>query len=250
MAGTCLCRYGAAAAPRRALHIHVLIVLQPARPINVVPFQLLDWHKCVVLPISSGVCVCWSTQPRKKQRYSKVFCSQCFIRCASHRLHFSYLKQNMTKNQRVDRAGAFNNTDLGDESLCTSLELHWSGFDRFCRIPHGLKKNFRPRGWNPVFPRQADKKCQEETCTFKGQATGKGLWVGFCCVWQLSVRACCLLPSLRLPKQPKKIVRPLCQSEGWHHRCCKAPNVLGLGINETSSSSCELVDSQANNSKR
>lgn len=25
-----------------------------------------------------------------------------------------------------------------------------------------------------MFPRQVDKKCQEETCTFKGQATGKG----------------------------------------------------------------------------
>lgn len=44
-----------------------------------------------------------------------------------------------------------------------------------------------------MFPRQVDKKHQEETCTFKGQATGKGLWVSFCCVsvqWQLSVRAC------------------------------------------------------------
>lgn len=49
-----------------------------------------------------------------------------------------------------------------------------------------------------MFPRQVDKKCQEETCTFKGQATGKGLWVGFCCVqWQLSVRACCLPLSLQ-----------------------------------------------------
>lgn len=25
-----------------------------------------------------------------------------------------------------------------------------------------------------MFPRRVDKKCQEETCTFKGQATGKG----------------------------------------------------------------------------
>lgn len=31
-----------------------------------------------------------------------------------------------------------------------------------------------------MFPRQVDKKCQEETCTFKGKATGKGLWLGFC----------------------------------------------------------------------
>lgn len=68
----------------------------------------------------------------------------------------------------------------------------------FCIIPDSLNTNFGPRGWNPMFPRQVDKKCQEETCTFKGQATGKGLWVGFCCVqWQLSVRACCLPLSLQ-----------------------------------------------------
>lgn len=31
-----------------------------------------------------------------------------------------------------------------------------------------------------MFPRQVDKKRQEEACTIKGDATGKGLWVGFC----------------------------------------------------------------------
>lgn len=40
--------------------------------------------------------------------------------------------------------------------------------------PDCLNSKHGPGGWNPLFPRQVDKKCQEETCTFKGQATGKG----------------------------------------------------------------------------
>lgn len=74
----------------------------------------------------------------------------------------------------------------------------------FCIIQDSLNTNFGPRGWIPMFPRQVDMKCQEETRTFKGQATGNSLWVGFCCVhWQLSVRACCLLQSLQFPNARK-----------------------------------------------
>ena len=32
-----------------------------------------------------------------------------------------------------------------------------------------------------MFPRQVDKKCQEETCTFKGKATGKDFVGRFVC---------------------------------------------------------------------
>lgn len=50
-----------------------------------------------------------------------------------------------------------------------------------CIIPDSLSPKCRPTGWNPVFPRQTDEKCQEETWAFKGQATGKGLWEDFHC---------------------------------------------------------------------
>lgn len=90
-----------------------------------------------------------------------------------------------------------------------------------------------PWRWNPMFPRQVDKKCQEETCTFKGQATGKGLWVGLCCVqWQLSVRACCLLLSLQFQnrkKKKKQKIRPFCQS--W--RLTNPRSRRGVVNNET-----------------
>lgn len=82
------------------------------------------------------------------------------------------------------------------------ITLKW--FSIFCIIPDSLNTNVGQTRWNPMFPRQADKKCQEEACTFKGQATGKGLWVGFCCVWQLSVRACCLLLSLHFQNTQRR----------------------------------------------
>lgn len=67
-----------------------------------------------------------------------------------------------------------------------------------CIIPDSLNTNCGPGGRDPIFPRQVDKKCQEEACIFKGHATGKGLWVGFCSVqWQLSVGACCFHLSLQ-----------------------------------------------------
>lgn len=81
----------------------------------------------------------------------------------------------------------------------------------FCIVSRSLNTNFGPRRWNSTFPRRVNKKCQEETCTFKGKATGKGLWVGFC-----AMAALCqgLLPSPEppVPKHPKKKMRPFCQS--------------------------------------
>lgn len=81
----------------------------------------------------------------------------------------------------------------------------------FCIVSRSLNTNFGPRRWNSMFPRRVNKKCQEETCTFKGKATGKGLWVGFC-----AMAALCqgLLPSPEppVPKHPKKKMRPFCQS--------------------------------------
>lgn len=55
MAGTCLLTYSTALANSSALHIYVLIALQPARSINVALFQLLEWHKYAMFPVSSGV---------------------------------------------------------------------------------------------------------------------------------------------------------------------------------------------------
>lgn len=52
MAGTCL---GTTAAPLCTMHIYVLIALQPARSINVLLFQLPEWQKYEMLPVSSGV---------------------------------------------------------------------------------------------------------------------------------------------------------------------------------------------------
>lgn len=93
----------------------------------------------------------------------------------------------------------------------------------FCIVPRSLNTNFGPRRWNSTFPRQVNKKCQEETCTFKGKATGKGLWVGFC-----AMAALCrgLLPSPEppVPKYPKTKTSPFCQSEGWRHCCWVAQN--------------------------
>lgn len=66
MAGTCLCRCSTAAAPLRTLHIYVLIVLQPARPINVALFQLLEWRKYAMFPVSSAAYLCAGMQQVRK----------------------------------------------------------------------------------------------------------------------------------------------------------------------------------------
>lgn len=62
-----------------------------------------------------------------------------------------------------------------------TVYLPWKNTEVFCIVPDSLSPQCGPTGWNPRFQRQTDKKCQEETWAFKGQATGKGLWEGFHC---------------------------------------------------------------------
>lgn len=76
-------------------------------------------------------------------------------------------------------------------------------FSDFYLLHHGTQsENFGPGGWNSVFPRQVDKKCQEETCTIKGNATGKGLWVSFCAMAALCQGL--LDPSASSSKPPEE----------------------------------------------
>lgn len=214
MAGTCLLTYSTALANSSALHIYVLIALQPAQSINVALFQLLEWHKYAMFPVSSGVHAAEEAERCAIQEAAVSF--KTSLSFAWPHLCFPLQSAKMFLTSR--RHGSTLETAASVlfwvlktiNDFVPQLNGNKVVFI-FCIVSRSLNTNFGPRRWNSTFPRRVNKKCQEETCTFKGKATGKGLWVGFC-----AMAALCqgLLPSPEppVPKHPKKKMRPFCQS--------------------------------------
>lgn len=249
MAGTCL---GTTAAPLCTMHIYVLIALRPARSINVLLFQLPEWQKYEMLPVSSGVhlfvrhandvgCHTAHQETRINQKPCHYF----------HGIDVTkHCERHLQNPSRVLGTGWYFryihlsvNLDFEFMTQYLTREGDIEAVYMSCIFPDCLISKCGPGGWNPMFPRRVDKKCQEETCTFKGQATGKGLWEGFCTAVAALCQGLLSPPVPPIPKHPKKKIRSFSQSKGWH-RCCTVSNSsLRVGIrinNETILSSCML----------
>lgn len=230
MAGTCL---GATAVPLCTLHIYVLIALQPARSINVVLFQLLEWQKYEMFPVSSGVylfvqhggcrAILQKTGINKKlhHHFPRMDCKDGSWK------HFEL----HLKTSDLNLGGP---DDLFFEQLILTLRIndcvppmkrHWSGL-HLLHHPRQSELKLWTKRMESNVPKASWQEMSRRDMHLQRPSHRQG-FVGRFLLCAMAALCQGLLPPPEppLPKHPKKKIRPFCQSEGWH-RCCTACNPL------------------------